>query len=379
MPEQAKLRVSKVGRDARPRLRFLPRGRPLTIPAMLDRSQRFRAWLVYLRGPLTSFLPLMVTFAVVLTAGSISFHFLYDQRPLGFAEALFVTWSLLANEAPVDFPNHPLLAAFFFILPPLGLVVILDGIVRFSYHLLRRDETAPEWVRAMCKSMSNHVVLCGLGKLGLRTLEQLLAMGEQVAVLEKNPACPNLAYARRNGVPVRVGHSREEGVFDDLNVAQAKSIILATNDDLANLEMALDARKINPAIRVVIRVFDQELAAKLREALSMELTFSTSELAAPLFATCSSDRSVINSFYVDHRLLTVARLTVRFGSELAGTPVRRLGQELHALVLTHVHDGQSTFHPHAETVLQPGDEIIVQSESAALKTIHRLNRDPEPY
>jgi PAS domain-containing protein len=36
---------------------------------------------------------------------------------------------------------------------------------------------------------------------------------------------------------VRVGHSREEGVFEDLNVAQAKSIILATNDDLANLEM----------------------------------------------------------------------------------------------------------------------------------------------
>lgn len=346
---------------------------------MLDRAQRSRAWLYYLRGPLVSFLPLLVTFALVLTAGSISFHFLYDQHPLGFAEAVFVTWSLLSNQASIDFPTHALLAVFFFVLPPLGLIVILDGIVRFSYHLLRRDETAPEWVCAMCKTMSNHVVLCGLGKLGLRTLEQLLAMGEQVAVLEKNPNCPNLAYARRNGVPVRVGHSREEGVFDDLNVARAKSIILATNDDLANLEMALDARKVRPDIRVIIRVFDQELAAKLRDALGMDLTFSTSELAAPLFATCSSDRSVINSFYVDDRLLSVARLTVNAGSELAGTPVRRLGQELNALVLTHVRGGVSTFHPQADTVLQPGDRITVQTESAALKTIHRLNGDPEPY
>ena len=346
---------------------------------MLDRSARFRAWLYYLRGPLRSFLPLLITFVVVLVAGSVCFHFLYDQRPLGFAEAVFVTWSLLSNQSSIEFPHSALLAAFFFILPPLGLIVILDGIVGFSYHLLRRDETAPEWVRAMCKTMSNHVVLCGLGKLGLRTLEQLLAMGEPVAVLEKNPNCPNLAFARRNGVPVRIGHSREEGVFDDLNITSAKSIILATNDDLANLEMALDARKFHPGIRVIIRVFDQELAAKLREAMGMELTFSTSELAAPLFATCSSDRSVVNSFYVDNRLLVVMRLTVNFGSDLAGVQVRRLGQELRALVISHVHDGESTFYPSADTVLKPGDRITVQAESRALKHIHRLNRDPEPY
>ena len=253
-----------------------------------------------------------------------------------------MTWSLLSNQANIAFPQNRLLELFFFVLPPLGLIVILDGIVSFSYHVLRRDESAPEWVRAMCKTMNNHVVLCGLGKLGLRTLERLLAMGEPVAVLEKDPACPNLAFARRNGVPVRVGHSREEGVFEDLNVAAAKSIILATNDDLANLEMALDARKLHPTIRVVIRMFDQELAAKLRESLGMELTFSTSELAAPLFATCSSDRSVVNSFYVDNRLLIVARLTVNKESELANTPVGQLGQKLHAFVLSHVCGGVST-------------------------------------
>jgi Trk K+ transport system NAD-binding subunit len=333
----------------------------------------------YLRSPLRKFLPLLIGLLVLLFAGSVCFHFLYRERELGYAEALFVTWCLVSGEPAVDFPHHPLLRAFFFLLPPLGLIVILDGIVRFSYHVLRRDETAAEWIRAMCHTMSNHVVLCGLGKLGLRTLQQLLAMGEQVAVLEKDPQCPNLAYARKHGVPVRVGHSREEGVFDDLNVCQAKSIILATNDDLANLEMALDARKIRPEIRVILRIFDQELAAKLRDSLGMELSFSTSELAAPLFATSSSDRSVINSFYVEGRLLTVSRLTVRAGSELAGTPIRELGQGHHVFVLTHVRDGNSTFFPSGEMVLYPDDQITVQTEAPTLKEIHRLNGDPEPY
>ena len=148
----------------------------------------------------------------------------------------------------------------------------------------------------MSKTLDHHVVLCGLGKVGLRVLQQLIRLNEQVIVLEKDTQCPNLAFARRHGIPVRIGHSREEGIFDDLNLAAAKSIIVATNDDLANLELAIDARKLKPGIRVVMRLFDQELASKIRDSFDIHLAFSTSELAAPVFATSSSDRSIINSF-----------------------------------------------------------------------------------
>jgi Trk K+ transport system NAD-binding subunit len=231
----------------------------------------------------------------------------------------------------------------------------------------------------MCKTLDNHVVLCGLGRLGLRTLQQLLLLGETVAVLEKNPQCANLAFARNNGVPVRIGHSREEGIFDDLNIARAKSIIVATNDDLANLEMALDARKLNPQIRVVLRVFDQELAGKLRDSLDMELTFSTSELAAPVFATSSSDRSIVNSFYVNGQVLVIANLEVGAGSELIGAPIRGLGVERHVFVLSLQRGGDADLFPSAQTCLAADDRITVQTTPEHLRELHRLNGDPEPY
>jgi len=249
--------------------------------------------------------------------------------------------------------------------------------VRFSYHILRRDETGPEWTSAMCKTLNKHVVLCGLGKLGLRTLQQLLMLGEQVAVLEKDPQCPNLAFARKHGVPVRIGHSREEGIFDDLNIRAAKSIILCTNDDLANLEMALDARKIHPGIRVIMRMFDQELAGRLRDTMDIPLTFSTSELAAPLFATSSSDHSIINSFYIGDRLIVIAKLTIRPDSELVGKAVRELGRGEHVFVLSHLSNGKPELFPSAENVFAPGDEITVQTEPATLKRLHVMNRDPQ--
>jgi Trk K+ transport system NAD-binding subunit len=346
---------------------------------MRSKWRRALAYLYYLKRPLINFLPLLMIVLVLLIAGSFCFHKLYQQQQLGYLQALYITFCLVFMEHLIEFPQHWLLQLFYFVLPPFGLAVILDGIVRFSYHVLRRDETGKEWARAMCKTLNTHVILCGLGRLGLRTLQQLLHLGEQVAILEKNPQCPNLAYARKHGVPVLIGHSREEGIFNDLNITRAKSIILATNDDLANLEMALDARKLNPEIRVVLRMFDQELAAKLRESLDMELTFSTSELAAPLFATSSCDRSIANSFYVNGQVLVIANLTINPDSQLIGRELRELGSDHHAFILSLQRQGEATLFPSAQEVLAPGDGITVQTTPECLKGIHQLNHDETPY
>ena len=340
--------------------------------------RRIRANLHYLRQPLVRFLPLLGFLGVVLAVGAVCFHQLYEP-PLSYGRALYITYCLVFMEHLLAFPNHWVLRVFYFALPPLGLVVILDGIVHFSYHFLRRDERGPEWIWAVTRTMDNHVILCGLGKVGLRVLEQLLQLKEQVVVLEKDPQCPNLAFARSHNVPAIVGSSREQGIFDKLNIARAKSIILATNDDLANLEMALDARKLKPGIRVVLRMYDQELADKIEDSFDIHLAFSTSAVAAPLFATSSSDRSIINSFYVGEQLLVVARMTVRPGSRLVEKQIKDLGADQHVFVLSHGRSGETAMFPGGNVTFNPGDEITVQSAPDVLRQLHKLNDDPEPY
>jgi uncharacterized protein with PhoU and TrkA domain len=39
-----------------------------------------------------------------------------------------------------------------------GLVVIQDAIVRFSYHVLRWEESRKEWVAALVEAMQDHVI-----------------------------------------------------------------------------------------------------------------------------------------------------------------------------------------------------------------------------
>lgn len=335
--------------------------------------RRLLANFYYFRRPMLEFLPVLGMAALIVLLGGLSFFYFYVPEELAFLESLYLTYCLIFMEHTYPYPHNPLLQLFYWILPVVGLAVILDAIVRFSYHFVRRDENQYQWMRAMAKTFDNHVILCGLGKVGLRVLHELLALGEEVVVLEKDPLCQNIAFAQKRNVPVIIGTGREEGILDDLNVAQSKSIILATDDDLVNLEIALDARRIKPEIRVVMRMFDQDLAAKIRGAFDIHLCFSTSALAAPLFATSSSDHTIINAFRVDGKMLVVAEVEILATSGLIGQTVRHLRHAHNIYIIAHQRDATKSFYPDGDTQLCAGDVMTLQTEPDTLRTVHELN------
>jgi len=346
----------------------------------LKRIKRgIHARLIYLQKPVLQFLPVFGMLVVLLIAGSFCFHHYYEQKDLSYSEALFLTYCLVFMEHIEPFPKVWFLQLFYLILPLLGLVVVLDALVRFGYYVLRRDRNNELWVRAMTNTYSDHVVLVGLGRVGLRVLQQLVSLGEDIVCLEKDAENPNIVYAQRHKIPVVIGDGRMEGILEDLNVNKAKSIILASDDDLSNLEVACDARSLQPDIRVVMRLYDQALASKIRENLGFHMAFSTAQLASPLFATCSSDRSIENAFYVGEQLMVVASIQVNEDSELVGRCVSDIGAEHEVFFLRHRRRKEETMFPSANVEFEVGDDLLVQTQPPTLKLIHRWNRDKEPY
>lgn len=340
---------------------------------MRSKRRQLRAWLFYLRKPIREFLPLFLSAVAIVVAAGIAFHYLYRPH-MSFSESVWVAFALVTGEPVKDWPSHWLLEVLYYVLPIIGLVVVLDGLVRFSVYAFRRDEMSPDWVRAMASTMKNHVILFGLGKVGLRVLQQLVALGQEAVVIEKDPNCPNFAYARHHGVPIRIGTAREEGILEELNASQAKSVICCTDDDLANLELAIDARKIRADMRVVLRMYDQELAEKIRDTMNIDLAFSTAMLSAPLFATASMDPSVINSFYVDARLLVVARITAGKDTRLSGMKIGEVVRSFQLVVISQKRGEGALFHPPLENAIEAGDVLTLECDPVTLREIHVLNR-----
>ncbi len=136
----------------------------------------------------------------------------------------------------------------------------------------------------IAETMEGHVVVCGLGNVGVRVVQHLKRFSEDVVAIESNPDARFVGEVAGYEVPVLFGDVRDTKILEQASVAKAKAIIAVTDNDLANLEAAMTAREINPNIRVVIRMFDQNLAKKVEKSMGIEGAYSSSARSARLFA-----------------------------------------------------------------------------------------------
>src|SRR5438045_2474640 len=111
----------------------------------------------------------------------------------------------------------------------------------------------------MSEGSARHIVLCGLDRLAFRILEQLCRFGEQVVVIAGSLEEPFAGDARELGATLLAGNYRSEAVQRTAGVTAAAAIILAEDDDLANLHAALTAQELNSTLRIVIRMFNLEM------------------------------------------------------------------------------------------------------------------------
>lgn len=155
---------------------------------------------------------------------------------------------------------------------------------------------------------SGHVVLCGLGTVGLRVLEALRKDGVPVVVLEKLETGRFLATARQLGASVMLGDGTIPATLSRAHTAQARAIITATSSDLANIEIALLAREQNPKLRVVLRLEDAALADALRQTSNIRYALSLSQLTAPAFVLPLFGDRILSLFWIDQSLHLVVEI-----------------------------------------------------------------------
>ena len=104
----------------------------------------------------------------------------------------------------------------------------------------------------------------------------------------------------------------------EAGVERAAVIVLTGDDDLGNLNTALAASELNPAIRVVIRMFDQELGAHIPDLFPDAVALSSSALAAPGFVSAAIDGETGTRFRIAGRRPVVATLGATPPSDAIG-------------------------------------------------------------
>jgi Trk K+ transport system NAD-binding subunit len=167
----------------------------------------------------------------------------------------------------------------------------------------------------------DHVIVVGLGNVGTRVIRQLTDLGMEVVAIDKNADARGIRTARQLGIPVIIGDAAREETLHTASIGTSQSLVVVSTDDVTNLETALNARAAKPDLRVVLRLFDGDLADRIEKAFDLHLSRSVSYLAAPAFAAAMMERDIFATIPIDRHVLLVAEVPISRGSELDGAPI----------------------------------------------------------
>ncbi|MCB0117895.1 MAG: NAD-binding protein [Anaerolineales bacterium] len=315
-------------------------------------------------------------FSFAVIGGGVLYYYFSNQlnEPVsGLIEAIYIVLiATFLQPANRDFPHHFILQLFHFLMPLIGLIVLAQGLTDFGSLFFNRKSRNKEWEMAVASTMQNHIILVGLGHLGYRVAVKLHEMGETIAAVELNAKADTANSVKKLGIPIIHDDATRPAILEAAGVQKANTIILASQNDAMNLQIALKARSLNPKIKVVIRVFDDDFAHALQDQFSF-VALSATEMAAPIFAAAAAGVDVTNPISVEGQLLSLARLTISKDAPFAHKDIGYIEDNYRVNVVLHRKDGHSEMHPTDEVHLETGDVIAVLGGPAQLNHILQDN------
>ncbi|MDQ3675659.1 MAG: NAD-binding protein [Actinomycetota bacterium] len=138
----------------------------------------------------------------------------------------------------------------------------------------------------------DHVVVVGLGQVGLRLCLLLRACGIPVVAVERDEEGENVGIAKQAGLPVVVGRGADQSLLRRLSLPHATAVAAVTADDLENISVAMAARAVHNGMHVVLRVGDGQVANETRSLLGLGLVRDVHRIAAAFLATMALGREV---------------------------------------------------------------------------------------
>jgi Trk K+ transport system NAD-binding subunit len=232
------------------------------------------------------------------------------------------------------------------------------------------------------RPLGGHVIVVGAGDLGTRVAGGLYDLGFDVAVIDQNADARGIPFARSKGMPVVIGDAPSESVLRQAGLDSAIALVSATSSDIVNLETALQARALRgDDLRIVLRLFDDDLARRVAAALRNVVSRSVSYLAAPAFAAAMLEHKVLRTIAVGRHVLVIADVRIEDDAVIVGRPLGELERDQQSRVLAIAGPGTTRFSwsPPPGRPLAAGDRLIVLATRAGLSTFLAQNRPPGRY
>ncbi len=172
----------------------------------------------------------------------------------GMLEAFYASTRLVATVGPADAGAHGapgwyLVTSAVLMLLGIGFTgALVAGLVEWIVGARTAALVGPRSV-----PRRGHVVLSGLGQVGLRVGQLLCELHVPCVIVERTAGARNLPQARASRLPVVIGDAAERAVLERVGLRRARAVAALGSDDLDNVAVVISALALAPGVQTVVR------------------------------------------------------------------------------------------------------------------------------
>ena len=228
---------------------------------------------------------------------------------------------------------------------------------------------AREWSTLLARGKKRHgdVVIYGAGRIGVAIARVLLDQGSRVRLIEANAA--RAGEVSELLAEARVYHATgtDPEFLERERIGQAEAAIFAMRDDPKNHYAATLAKMHGVPFTVAV-VHDRH-SVEVFERVGIDVAVNPRLLTAEEIVRFAHDPRTQKVAMLESDRFEVLDLVVRPDSEYIGKTFKEMPIR-GALIGAIVRNGDAIF-PHGEDTLEPGDRVIVFTESSHVPTVEK--------
>ncbi|GAC1310025.1 MAG: potassium channel protein [Vulcanimicrobiaceae bacterium] len=291
-------------------------------------------------------------------------------------DALYMT---VATMTTVGGEPHPLTTRGRWL--TLGVIVLGVGATSYTFlatasYVLEGQlglEFGRRRTRNRVRTMNDHFILCGFGRVGREIAREFVAERVPFVVIDVNQT--SLADAVRAEYLTVSGNATSAEVLREAGIERARGLVTATDNDADNVYVTLSARVLRPELFIVARANRDDSAENLKFA-GADRIISPYYIGGKRMASLAMRPTAVD--FIDTILeagntdLLLEDLTIPANSRWAGKTLGELvGSGSEAMVLALKRANLMTFRPANETVLHAGDEVVAAGPRPTIRALEK--------
>jgi trk system potassium uptake protein TrkA len=200
-----------------------------------------------------------------------------------------------------------------------------------------------------------YIIIAGAGKVGWNLARELLEKGHEVTLIEDNRN-RYLTVEQELEHNIQYGDASELWVLERAGISRADMVIAVTGDDEDNMLISQVAKEKYLVEHTIARVNNPRNLEHF-ELLGVRPVVSATDLILRLIEHEVPHHGLVHLLDLRQEQLEIIELEVADGAPAAGKQIGELELPEGCLVVSVLRDGAG-FVPKAETVIQPGDEVL---------------------